>query len=410
MRRNCLSGVPVLSIGLIAFSTAGILLETAFDGNLRVEAAFCRFHVCATSRLADQARGALADPSPVAGLLATQQYREALRRNPADAYRWCEAGQAMLLAGDRVNAGKAFQRAVELAPNTPAVLLQAAGFHLRSGTPAAALPLAAHILSLFRDYDELIFLLYDRSGLPIDEILNSGVPPDRAAAQSYFFHTLRNGDVEVCRRAWIWLGAHACLDDKAAARYVGYLIEQHRYADAAAAWSGYLGPRSGDYPRQNLVFNGNFQAPFTGCLLDWTPASIDHVEEARDESVSRAGTASFRVGFDGTTNLDYHGLSQLVVLSPGDYRFSAWLKSQDLTTDRGLAVRLFDPDQPSRLDASTPEISGTSDWRTASIRFTVSAQTHTVKIQLTRRGSMKFDNKISGIAWIARVVIQGASR
>ena len=134
MRLSSLSAVPVLSVLLTCFSGAGILLDTVYAGRPDVEAAFCRVHVCATRQLIDRARARLLELNDGNAQLAAREWREAVRRDPADAYRWCEAGQALLRANDPRAARLAFERAVDLAPDIPPVLWQAAAFHLGTGT------------------------------------------------------------------------------------------------------------------------------------------------------------------------------------------------------------------------------------------------------------------------------------
>src|ERR1019366_9104498 len=116
--------LPTLSAILILFSTAGLLLETAYRTNSQLEAALCRFHVCATGRLIDTARSRRLDLSPEAAALGRRESLQALRRDPAAAALWLGAGEALLLSHRPDPAAYAFRRAVSLAPNSPPVLLQ----------------------------------------------------------------------------------------------------------------------------------------------------------------------------------------------------------------------------------------------------------------------------------------------
>ena len=99
------------------------------------------------------------------------------------------------------------------------------------------------------------------------------------------------------------------------------------------------------------------------------PSGVEHVQEARDETTARTGKASLRITFDGTSNVAYSGISQSVILTPGAYTFRVWIKLQDLTTNRGIVVRVFDPESPARLDVRTEEKTGSSDWTPARSRF-----------------------------------------
>jgi tetratricopeptide (TPR) repeat protein len=404
------SALPALCVILVLFSTAGLLLETAYRTNSQVEANFCRFQVCDTPRLIETARSRRLLLSPEAAALGLRESLEALRRDPAAAARWCDAGEALLLSGGRDRAAYAFRRAVELAPNSPPVLMQAANFFWRTDQPAAALPLDSRILRLIREYDPVVFLAYSRSGLTFDNLLRDGIPADAAAARSFFEYTLAPDsppdETQVASldttagapaAVWRFLRLHHYDTPPLAARYLDFLLAHRLYLSAAAFWSDWGGPRPAS--NSNLLFNAGFESPFSGPRFDWTPSHAPHVSEARD-SDARSGSWSLRLDFDGTENILYHGVSQTVIVSPGPFHFRAWFKLHELTTDRGLAFRIFDPESPSLLDVRTPMLTGTLDWTPVELAFTVRPGTHLIEVELFREPSWKFDNKFAGTAWV----------
>lgn len=415
MRPPATAALPALSAILILFSAAGLLLETAYRTNSQVEAAFCRFHVCATGRLIDTARSRRLELTPEAADLGLRESLQALRRDPAFADRWLDAAEALLLSARPTPAAYAFRRAVSLAPNSPPVLLQAANFFLRTGRPADALPLTSRILRLIRDYDPVIFLAYSRSGLSIHHLLRDAIPPDPAAARSFFEYTLSspsppnappdatppaaappNASPDAAAAAvWRFLRAHHYDTPPLAARYLDFLLARRLYPAAAAFWSDWAAPP----PSPNLLFNPSFESPFSGPRFDWTLSHAPHVSEDRDPS-ARSGSWSLRLTFDGAENIAYHGVSQTVPVTPGPFHFRAWLKLDRLTTDQGLAFRIFDPDSPSRLDLHTPMLTGTLDWTPVEIAFTVRPGTNLLQLELFRQPSWKFDNKLAGAAWV----------
>ena len=106
-------------------------------------------------------------------------------------------------------------------------------------------------------------------------------------------------------------------------------------------------------------------------------------------------------------NIAYHGISQTVPVTPGPFHFRAWLKLRDLTTDRGLAFRIFDPESPSLLDVHTPMLTGTLDWTPVELAFTVRPGTNLIQVEMFREPSWKFDNKFAGTAWVDAVELTG---
>ena len=392
----------VFSAILVVISAAGILLETAYRSNSQLEGALCRFDICATDRLVDSARARRLELGPEAAALGSAESLEALRRDPASAARWCDAGEALLLSGQPDRAAYAFRRAVDLAPNSPPILLQAANFHFRAGRPADALPLTSRILHLIREYDPVIFLAWSRSALSVSDLLRLGIPADPAAARSFFQYTLASSAPQDAAVVWQFLRNHHYDTPPLAARYADFLLARQLYSDALAFWSPYAAPDSG-YPTRNLLFNAGFEAPFSGARLDWTPSNSPHVSENRDSTVARSGNWSLRLDFDGAENIDYRGISQTVIVSPGPYRFRAWLKLDRLTTDRGLFFRILDPESPARLDLRTPAFTQAADWTPVELDLRVPPGTRLLQIQPSREPSLKFDNKISGTAWIDSV-------
>ena len=75
-------------------------------------------------------------------------------------------------------------------------------------------------------------------------------------------------------------------------------------------------------------------------------------------------------------------------------------KASGITSDRGVALRVFDPDSPSRLDARTAALTGSGDWVPLQAEFEVRPETGLVQLQLCREPSWKFDNKLAGTIWI----------
>ena len=98
-------------------------------------------------------------------------------------------------------------------------------------------------------------------------------------------------------------------------------------------------------------------------------------------------------------------------MQPGLHQFEASVSTEEITTDQGVGFRLFDPEDPSRLDLQTAALIGNNPWKKLEKRFRVPPGTRVVEVRVVRRGSLKFDNKISGTAWIDAVKLRpvGAS-
>jgi hypothetical protein len=112
------------------------------------------------------------------------------------------------------------------------------------------------------------------------------------------------------------------------------------------------------------------------------------------------------VELTGKENLSYAGVAQRTVVPEGTYRLRAYAKTDGLSTDRGLVVRIVDAEAPGQLDVHTEELTGTHDWRLLEKTFTVGRGPRLIEIQVSREPSLKFDNKIQGTLWLDGVTLE----
>lgn len=115
------------------------------------------------------------------------------------------------------------------------------------------------------------------------------------------------------------------------------------------------------------------------------------------------GTRSFRIHFTGKENVDYAHTLQQVFVTAGIYRFTTFIRTQGITTDQGVAIHIFDFETPSRLNFKTDQFLGTTDWKRIEQTIRVPRETRLLAIQLVRQPTRKFDNLVSGTAWIDHV-------
>lgn len=376
------SAVLILAAGLAVAAGCGLWLAVTPDS------------------LENRAETLLDSTGSAARPTATRLLRDALARDPAGAYRWCRLGEALEEGGERHGARYCFLRAAELGPNLPPVLMRAANFHFAAGATADGLACTRRILALVRDYDAVIFGTWSRLGVPQEDVFARGFPPVRGVRSAYFRHVLSGGSAPDAARCWAWLERAGEADDAAAARYAEFLLAHKEYEAAASQWAHTLGARSPDFLRPNRVFNGGFEAAPGAGALDWNIAAAGGVTATRDAHAAHSGANSLRLEFDGSSNLAYRHTAQRVVAPPGRYRFRAFVRTERLTTDRGIRFRIFDAASPARLEAATEQAGGTRGWTELSARLTVAAPTRLLAIELTREPSLQFDNRFSGTVWI----------
>jgi hypothetical protein len=321
---------------------------------------------------------------------------KALLANAVSPYRWLELAEGYEQAGDLERARTCFRHAQDLAPNLPPVWIRAAAFHFRMGEKEQGLHAGAHAQSISDSSDAFLFQYYDRLVRNTPLVIRT-LFADRRALTAWFKYSIAKGRPDDAALVWRELDRQRFTGRDLQIDYVGFLLDQHRYETARSVWAGNRGA--------NSIYNSGFEHDPSGCRLDWKITPLEAVEVARDDSVAKEGKSSLRVYFRGTENSSFQNVVQAVVVTPGTYRFSAWLKTDGITTDQGVRFSIVDAEQQQRLSLETEMVRGTNDWMEMRSDLVVPAHTNLVNISVCRRPSGKFENKIGGTVWIDAVLL-----
>ena len=382
-----------LCLSIILMISAGLSLALDFAAPSS-DWVCCRFGFCRTDQLHAASSYKPEQPAPSA-------LRLALRLDPANPYRWAEYGIALDERGDYLGAQPFFSRATELGSNTPPVLMVAANHYLLANQPGRALALGRRVLSLTADFDDLLFATYSQLGRPPQDFLGTAIPAARRPAAAWLRWLIPRAPEPDLLATWHWLRERGFADDAVTASLAQELCRRCACRHGVQLWAEWLGPQRGDYLRPELLFNRRFNALPRPSPFDWTIEPAPSVEISRQDGL--------QLTFDGTENLSYRGPRQMAALAPGLYRFSAVVESKALTTNRGLGFHIYDSMVPSRLNAATQIVSGTTPRHTVEVVFKVTAPDCGVIVQLERHPSEKFDNKIAGSFTIHEVSLRPQS-
>jgi hypothetical protein len=331
-------------------------------------------------------------------------YTEALRREVANPYRWADLAAALQASGDLENTRACYQRALALSGEVPQIWLRVANFHFDQGETDQAIPLAARVLKIVPNYDEVLFSYFDQL-LPDPAPVFVAVGNNRRAITAYTQHLIDSGNMKAARLSWHFAHSAKFADNRLTASYIDGMLRAHHFSEAQRDWVDYLGEKCGDYPQRNLLFNSGFEMEPTGSPLDWRIEPSDKFATVRDDSVFHSGKWSLRVEFNGAENVTYSNLSQLAWVGPGRYRLRAWIRTDKITTNEGIRMEVNDAEIAGRFAMQTDSISGTSDWQVIEETFTVPSQTALLSVRLVRLPSRKFDNKVSGSVWIDDMIL-----
>ena len=333
------------------------------------------------------------------------EFKRALREDPASAYAWANLAESERDANQLTQAKYCFQQALVAGPGNPAILFRAANFAFQTGDKAATMRDLSTILRNpeLTSYYQPAFLTYSRLDTPIEELLAKGVPPLATVAEPFLQFWMDDRKVPEAKATWNWMVQHSLTNDKSCGNYVSFLLANNEIDAAAQEWRRSNPKTAAYYQVLNWIFNGGFEMEPKPGPFDWHIETTPDVEATRVEDVSRDGQWSVKLAFGGQTNVDYHGVYQDTVVTPGQWRLRAFLKLDGITTDQGVSLRIYDPAQPARLDARTDGRTGSMPWNEVERDFVVGPETKLVRVEIMRGLSRRIDSKIAGRAWVDSV-------
>ena len=185
------------------------------------------------------------------------------------------------------------------------------------------------------------------------------------------------------------------VDQKSATNFAWAFWKRKAFATAQDSWADWLGSSQPGYLHPQRIANPRFEEAPTRSPFDWDLMPAAAVEIRRD--------AGLEIRFSGTANIDFSSVRQFTTVHAGRYRVSAEISAQDITTDQGPFFHLSDPVNSGNVNVESPQIKGTvaRSWITVEVR--VPPGTQALQIQLERRPSQKFDNKIGGTLHVYQV-------
>jgi hypothetical protein len=324
-------------------------------------------------------------------------FRRLISVAPADAYAWAAISEYANTTGASRDAREAIDKAVELAPEASPIRMRRANYCFETGDKKCVLYDGRAILRRSSSYDRVLFLYYKTMSIELDDVLKLGLPEEPRAAQGWAFYLAKDANSSFrVLRTWNWLRERGLADIPTTCRLTRELMQRKDVLTAWEVWSdcresGACGSGDGSDRMTNAQFKRNpLETPF-----DWSLQPQPGVVFHRGEGLE--------VHFEGETNLSMSNVRQMSVVRPGQHRLVVDVAHEGLTTDQGPVVRLFDVEEPKRLAVQTEMFRGSAERRTITLEFVVPPGSRLVAVQLERRPSEKFDNKIAGTLHLYRV-------
>jgi hypothetical protein len=319
----------------------------------------------AAALLARSGADVLGSSAPLETRAPDAQWRERLAVNPTDYPALVILALQLERQGKNAEAAGAMREAMRLAPADARTLLEAAGFHLRTGDEAAALTILRRTVELNPGAAGTVWPLFA-------SVLDSGRRDDFFAAAArdnawwfpaFFLHACRTGaNTDAVLRAFGMRAASEAITPDERKCMIERLERENRWAQAYQSWINSM-PRQ-QRGRIGYVFNGDFEAPLSNVGFDWIAAPQDGVNVEAQSIQGANGRRALRVEFV-RKRWARSPVAQYLMLAPGKYRLEGRGRADGLDTWVGVQWGLHcrqEDGKPVRQLAQSERFRGTSDW------------------------------------------------
>ncbi len=343
---------------------------------------------------------------------AIQNYRHALFLNPRSADTWLDLAAVYESEGDLQNARDAFLQARRAYPLSAAVSWRYGNFLLRQDEIPQAFAEIRRAVYVDPKRSAEAFSRCWRVAPDINAILDNVLPPDRDGYLGVIRELGAADQLPAALTVWQRLVAiHPSLRLSDAIPFSDLLIQKHQIGDARRVWDDALrlsnAPQNLD-PPGSVLWDGGFETGVRGGAFAWTfPVAPRGVQSSFDARQKRSGKYSLRLTFDGRHNVNFDGVCTNAEVRPETrYRLSAWVRTQTLTTDQGVRLRLsWHSDSHAGGFLDTTDVRGTQPWTLLEMPWTSGKNVRYARICVLRNASAKFDNQVEGTAWIDDVAL-----
>ena len=179
--------------------------------------------------------------------------------------------------------------------------------------------------------------------------------------------------------------------------YLEALVQHKLYELAYYSWLQFL-PQE-QLSKTGRLFNGSFDAAPSGLPFDWVFERGAGVNLKFAQRSDQEGKRALLIEF-GPGRVDFSsGLSELVLLPPGDYKLEGKYKA-DLVSQRGLKWSVTCADATDPVGVSATMNGSDSTWKDVEIPFTIphdGCPAQYVRLDLDARSAS--EQFVSGAAW-----------
>lgn len=335
---------------------------------------------------------------------AAGYYRKAVSLSPLLAQAWAGLSEMYQMSGNKREAEYSLDRAVRLDPTDPSLMWKAATFWLIEGSTDKAVETLRKYILIEPDRQREVYDLCRKLGIDNHYLLDKLVPGAYKYRRDYIEYLMGVGSIDDARDVWRIIDRRS-MDKGLFLDYEDFLIRNRLYGEAEKIWHDIMPRLVGADRVPSLVWNPGFEHEIMNGGFDWVVREGEGADVFIDDSVRMMGSKSLGVEFDGRHNPGITIARQIVVVSPGaSYTLGGYIKTESLTTDNGIFLDV-EGYKCSPMRERSRTVTGTSFWTKVTVNFKVPNNCEAVVIGIRRERS-KFDNKISGSAWIDGITLR----
>ena len=338
--------------------------------------------------------------------LAEESYRKTIALNPVATEAWLDLATAYELDGKAEEARGAYLWAKKSYPVSADVSWRYGNFLLREGEQAPAYEELRRAIEEDPLRAAAAFSRAFRSNPNIDQILDQLLPPRQRAYVEMLNEAVSEKQLAAAKAIWArLLTLHPRLEMRDIERLVAELLAAREYDEARRAWDQGMTTLNLPpllEPQGSVVWDPSFESDFNGYSFSWQFKPITQgVTIGFDKTEKHSGSQSLRLSFDGKHNPDLEAACTLAVVQPATvYRFSGWIKTEDVTTEYGVGFRLHTYGISGGPVMDTRQIYGNNPFTMIDQTWTTGSDIRRVVICITREPSDNPGVRISGTAWV----------
>ncbi|HYL84947.1 MAG TPA: tetratricopeptide repeat protein [Candidatus Angelobacter sp.] len=342
---------------------------------------------------------------------AIRAYNAALSLNPHDADIWADLGTAYESEGNVPAARDAYAHAKRAYPSSAEVSWRYGNFLLRQG----------ELDSAFQEMRQAVEADSKRGGEALSRslraepniaaVLDRVLPPNSDSYLYAIVDQTADGHTDNALKVWARLTSlHPRISVRDSFPLVNALRRDNKFAEARQVWDQAVtlsGLTNLPGPAGSVLWDGGFESGVIGGGYAWNyPGGLQGVQISIDPHEKHSGSHSLQLLFNGKFNVNLGGPCHDVPIDPSTaYQFSAWVRTQALTTDQGIRFQLRALGAPGSAPTVTSDVHGTQPWVRLAIPWSSGATDREMQVCVARSQSREADDKIQGIAWVDDVAL-----